>query len=169
VISALGPTRRRSATGTPLTEGTRRIVAAMDAAGVRRFVGLATPGVADRRDWPTRSARVLPVVTRLAFPNALTELVGMTEAVTRSDLDGTLARITRPTGPPAARSGRSTYARTRSGPSRSWSNGSGDSLCRENSAEPSSRQPERPRRARGLDNLLPGRGPRGPNPRVFLA
>jgi hypothetical protein len=41
------------------------------------------------------------VVARLAFPNALTELVGMTEAVARSDLDWTLARITRPTDRPA--------------------------------------------------------------------
>ena len=30
------------------------------------------------------------------FPNALTELVGMTEAVTSSDLDWTIGRITSP-------------------------------------------------------------------------
>jgi uncharacterized protein YbjT (DUF2867 family) len=43
VISALGPTLRRGATGIPISDGTRTIIAAMKAAGVRRFVGLATP------------------------------------------------------------------------------------------------------------------------------
>jgi hypothetical protein len=38
---------------------------------------------------------------RLALPNALTELVGMTKAVTRSDLDWTIARITSPNDKPA--------------------------------------------------------------------
>ena len=38
---------------------------------------------------------------RLAFPNALTELVGTTEAVTSSDLDWTIARITGPNDKPA--------------------------------------------------------------------
>jgi uncharacterized protein YbjT (DUF2867 family) len=47
VISALGPSLRRGATGTPVSDGTRTIVAAMQAAGVRRFIGLATPSVAD--------------------------------------------------------------------------------------------------------------------------
>lgn len=41
---------------------------------------------------------MLPVVAGLLFPNALIELVGMTTAVTQSDLDWTIARITRPTG-----------------------------------------------------------------------
>ena len=40
-------------------------------------------------------------MARLAFPNALTELVGMTEAVTSSDLDWTIARITSPNDRPA--------------------------------------------------------------------
>ncbi len=101
VISALGPSLRRAAQGTPVTDGTRTIVAAMGAAGVRRFIGLATPSVPDRRDRPTLKARVLPVLARLAFPNALEELRGMTNAVTESDLDWTIARITQPTDKPA--------------------------------------------------------------------
>ena len=101
VISALGPTLRRGATGTPISDGTRTIISAMKAAGVRRFIGLATPSVADSRDQPTLKAKVLPVMARVAFPNALTELVGMTEAVTSSDLDWTNARITSPNDRPA--------------------------------------------------------------------
>lgn len=51
----------------------------------------------DERDNPTLKAKVLPVMAGLLFPNALRELVGMTTAVTASDLDWTIARITRPT------------------------------------------------------------------------
>jgi uncharacterized protein YbjT (DUF2867 family) len=96
VISALGPSLRRGLTGTPVAEGTRTIVKAMEASGIRRFIGLATPSVADERDRPTLKAKVLPVMARLMFPNALTELVGMTEAVTGSDLGWTIGRITSP-------------------------------------------------------------------------
>ena len=77
VISALGPSLRRGSTGTPITDGTQNIVSAMDTAGVRRYVGLATSSAADPRDRPTLKAKA-----RVAFPNALTELIGMTRTVT---------------------------------------------------------------------------------------
>ncbi len=93
VISALGPTLKRSAKGTPVTEGTRNIVAAMQAAGVKRFIGLATPAVADPRDRPTFKAKVFRLMPRIAFPNALVEIDGMAAAVTGSNLDWTIARI----------------------------------------------------------------------------
>ena len=92
---------RRGATGTPVTGGTRNIVEAMQAAGVRRYIGLATPAVADQRDRPTPKGKVLRLMPRLAFPNALTELDSMTNAVTSSDLDWTIARITSPNDKPA--------------------------------------------------------------------
>lgn len=100
VISALGPSLKRGARGTPLTEGTRSIVAAMADAGVRRFIGLATPSVPDPRDRPTLRARLLPLMAGAMFASALTELRGMTAAVTDSKLDWTLARITNPTDRP---------------------------------------------------------------------
>jgi nucleoside-diphosphate-sugar epimerase len=98
VISALGPALRRGSTGTPVTDGTKNIVAAMRTEHVGRYIGLATPSVPDERDNPTLKAKILPVVAGLLFPKALTELVAMTTAVTQSDLDWTIARITRPTG-----------------------------------------------------------------------
>ncbi|GGU21822.1 NAD(P)-dependent oxidoreductase [Streptomyces coeruleorubidus] len=101
VVSALGPSLKRSATGTPLTDGTHVIVAAMREQKVARFIGLATPSLADPRDKPHWKHKVLPVMARLMFPNALAELAGMTEAVTGSDLDYTIARITNPTDKPA--------------------------------------------------------------------
>ncbi|MFE7838591.1 NAD(P)-dependent oxidoreductase [Streptomyces sp. NPDC057474] len=101
VISALGPSLKRSTTGTQVTDGTRTVVQAMQAQKVDRFIGLATPSLADPRDRPHWKHMVLPVVAGLMFPNALAELKGMTEAVTGSDLDYTIARITNPTNKPA--------------------------------------------------------------------
>jgi putative NADH-flavin reductase len=96
VISALGPSLKRSAKGAPVTEGTRNILAAMTTEHISRYVGLATPSFPDERDTPTLKARILPRVAGALFPNALTELVGMTTAVTKSELDWTVARITSP-------------------------------------------------------------------------
>jgi uncharacterized protein YbjT (DUF2867 family) len=101
VISALGPSLKRGATGTPVTDGTNNILKAMQATGVDRLIGLATPSVPDPRDQPTLKGRALPVLARLLYPNALTELRGMTQAVTESGLNWTLARITNPTDKPA--------------------------------------------------------------------
>jgi nucleoside-diphosphate-sugar epimerase len=101
VISTLGPSLRIGASGAPVTAGTCAIVAAVNDSGVRRFVGLATPSVADPRDRPTFKARLLPVMAGVMFPNALIELGGMTAAVTGSGLDWTIARITNPTDRPA--------------------------------------------------------------------
>jgi uncharacterized protein YbjT (DUF2867 family) len=102
VISALGPSLKPGARGAPLTGGMRTVVAIMQDEGVRRFVGLATPSIPDPRDRPTARARILPLLARLMFPRALADLVGMTAAVTESELDWTIARITRPTGKSAA-------------------------------------------------------------------
>jgi nucleoside-diphosphate-sugar epimerase len=97
VISALGPSLGRSAGDRALTEGTALIVSLMREQGVRRFVGLATPSITDPRDGPHWKPKVLPVLAKLLFPHALAELRGMTDAVTSSDLDWTIARITNPT------------------------------------------------------------------------
>ncbi len=100
-ISALGPSLRPTATGTPVADGTRQIIAAMQREGVRRYIGLATPSIPDPRDRPTLKDRVVRDLAGLAFPNARRELIGMTEAVTGSGLDWTVARITRATNRPA--------------------------------------------------------------------
>ncbi|MGH3384355.1 MAG: NAD(P)-dependent oxidoreductase [Nocardioidaceae bacterium] len=101
VISALGPSLRLGSRGTPVADGTRAIVSAMADVGVRRYVGLATTSIPDVRDRRTVRARATPLVARLVFPNAVTELVGMSAAVTGADLDWTVARITNPTNQPA--------------------------------------------------------------------
>ena len=50
VISALGPSLDRKATGMPLVDGTRTIVDAMRAERVERYIGMATPSLRDPRD-----------------------------------------------------------------------------------------------------------------------
>jgi NAD(P)-dependent dehydrogenase (short-subunit alcohol dehydrogenase family) len=109
VISALGPSLKRGARGMPVTAGTRAIVAAMRASGVRRFIGLATPSVPDPRDGPNFRAKLLPLIAGVAFPNAFRELRGMTAVVSDSELDWTLARITNPTDRPAKGTVRAGY------------------------------------------------------------
>lgn len=101
VISALGPSLDRRVGGTALSDGTRAIVAAMRANGVRRLIALATPSVTDPRDRPTLRGRVIPVMARVLFPNGFAEIVAMTRAITDSDLDWTVARIIRPIDKPA--------------------------------------------------------------------
>jgi putative NADH-flavin reductase len=96
VISTLGPSLKRGAKGAPVTDGTKHIVAAMEAENVGRYIGLATPSVPDERDKPTLKAKIFPKMAGLLFPNALKELVGMTTAVSDSGLDWTIARITSP-------------------------------------------------------------------------
>lgn len=109
VISALGPSMDRRVGGTALSEGTCAIVAAMRAGGVRRLIGLATPSVADPRDRPTLRGRVIPALARMLFPNSLSEIIAMTEAITDSDLDWTVVRIIRPTDKPARSTVRSGF------------------------------------------------------------
>ncbi|MFI5966426.1 NAD(P)-dependent oxidoreductase [Streptomyces asoensis] len=101
VISALGPSLERSTTGTQVTDGTRTVVQAMEKQQITRFIGLATPSIADPLDKPHWKHKVLPVMAGLMFPNALDEMKGMTAAVTDSGLDYTIARITKPTDKPA--------------------------------------------------------------------
>src|SRR3954468_22484274 len=57
VVSPLGPSLHRKATGLPLVEGTRNIIEAMKRHGVRRSVGTAPPSVrapGEKPTWQTR-------------------------------------------------------------------------------------------------------------------
>jgi putative NADH-flavin reductase len=101
VISALGPSLDRRATGMPLVQGTRNIVDAMLAARVRRFVGMATPSLRDPRDRRSLLGTVVPVMGRLLLPRAYRELLAMSQIVIDSNLEWTIARFTRPIDGPA--------------------------------------------------------------------
>lgn len=92
VISALGPTFRRGG-AMDLADGVRVIITAMRGAGIDRFIGLATPSVADPRDAPHWKRRIRLMLGRAMFPHAVRELNEMVELVVGSDLDYTLARV----------------------------------------------------------------------------
>jgi uncharacterized protein YbjT (DUF2867 family) len=101
VVSALGPSMDRKATGLPLIEGTRHIVDAMQRHGVRRYVGNATPSVLDPRERPTWQTRLPTLMARTFLRRAYDEIVGMSRAVTTSGLDWTIVRFLAPKDGPA--------------------------------------------------------------------
>jgi putative NADH-flavin reductase len=101
VISALGPSLDRKATGMPLVEGTRNIVDGMQGAGVRRYVGMATPSIRDPRDGRSFVGTLVRTMGRVTLARAYRELLAMSEIVTSSDLDWTIARFLQPTDRPA--------------------------------------------------------------------
>jgi uncharacterized protein YbjT (DUF2867 family) len=101
VISALGPSINRKATGLPLVEGTAHILAAMQRHNVHRYIGHATPSVLDPRDNKTLQARLVGLMGRTLLPRAYRELLGMSELIMDSGLDWTIIRFIAPTDGPA--------------------------------------------------------------------
>jgi nucleoside-diphosphate-sugar epimerase len=101
VVSALGPSLSRAATGLQLVEGTRNIVAAMRRHGVRRYVGNATPSVLDPRERPTWQTRPSTFMAKTFLRRAYDELVGMSQIVMSSGLDWTIVRFLAPKDGPA--------------------------------------------------------------------
>jgi putative NADH-flavin reductase len=97
VISALGPSLDRKATGMPLVDGTGSIVEAMRAEGVERYIGMATPSVRDPHDTSSALGRIVPFMGRTFLSRAYRELRDMSQLVTDSPLNWTIARFTRPT------------------------------------------------------------------------
>jgi hypothetical protein len=94
---ALGPSLDRKATRMPLVEGTRTIVDAMRAEGVERYIGMATPSLHDPGDTGSLLGRLVPVMGRTFLSRAYRELLDMSQLVTDSGLDCTIARFSRPT------------------------------------------------------------------------
>lgn len=91
VVSALGPSPLQR--GTPIGEGTERIVAAMRHAGVDRLVAIATPTAPDPADG--RDLRMAAIVRaiRIVAPGPRRDVLRTAEAVRSSGLRWTLARL----------------------------------------------------------------------------
>ena len=101
VVSALGPSMERKATGLPLVAGTQLIVEAMRQHGVRRYVGNATPSVLDPREKGTWQTRLPTFMAKTLLRRAYDEVVGMSRAVMDSGLDWTIVRFLAPKDGPA--------------------------------------------------------------------
>jgi nucleoside-diphosphate-sugar epimerase len=99
VISLLGPSGRTA--GTPVTDGTRSIVAAMERRGVRRLIATATPSDTDPDDGSSWSFSLAVWLIRVLVGSAYEEIVGTARVVRESSLDWTLVRLPMLTDKPA--------------------------------------------------------------------
>ncbi|MFT2020405.1 NAD(P)-dependent oxidoreductase [Streptomyces sp. 796.1] len=75
------------------SEATRRIITAMDAAGVKRLVAVSTCSVPDPDDLPDGRLKTLVHFVKTAAPRAYAEVRAAAQAVRASDLDWTLIRV----------------------------------------------------------------------------
>lgn len=96
VVSALGPSMDKKATGLPLVDGTRHILAAMRRHSVRRYIGQGTPSVQDPQEQNTVQTRLVSFMGRTFLRRAYDELLGMTDLVRAADVDWTIVRFTAP-------------------------------------------------------------------------
>jgi uncharacterized protein YbjT (DUF2867 family) len=100
VVSALGPSMDKKATGLPLVDGTGHILEAMQRHGVRRYIGHGTPSVQDPREKKTFQTRLVGFMGRTFLRRAYDELLGMTDLIRRSGVDWTIVRFTAPQDTP---------------------------------------------------------------------
>lgn len=91
VISALGPSPLQR--GTPIADGTARIVEAMRHAGVDRLVAIATPSAPDPADGRDRRMGAIVGVVRIVAPGPRRDVLRTAEVVRSSGLRWTLARL----------------------------------------------------------------------------
>lgn len=102
VVSALGPSMDRKATGLPLVEGTRNILDSMERHDVPRYIGHATPSVLDPQESPTPKTRFSNFMASTFMPREYKEMTGMSALVMDSDRDWTIVRFLAPRNTPKA-------------------------------------------------------------------
>jgi len=96
VISTLGPELVRHYKGTPILDGHKNIIRAMQDQKVLRLITLATPSVKFAQD-RISIATVLPGISaRFLYPDAYREITGIGRIVADSGLDWTIVRIIEP-------------------------------------------------------------------------
>src|SRR5690606_7787773 len=100
IVSALGPSMDRKATGTPLVSGTAKILTSMKNHGVRRYVGHATPAILDPQEKPTLVTRFTSFMPRTFMRRAYDEITGMSKLIMESGLDWTIVRFIAPKDTP---------------------------------------------------------------------
>lgn len=101
VISTLGPPLERRYDGTPVLDGHRNIIRALQSEKVTRFITLATPSVKFAEDKISAVTLIPGMAARLLFPDAYREITALGREVESSDLDWTIVRIIAPTDAPA--------------------------------------------------------------------
>lgn len=92
VLSLLGPSNHKTA-GTPIADGSRRIIDAMQTHEVRRLVVSATYSAPDPADDPNLLHKTMVASIRRFVPRAYRDIVATAQAVRDSGLDWTLVRV----------------------------------------------------------------------------
>ena len=91
VISVMGPSGKSE--GSPITQGMRHIIAAMNKHGVRRLIALSTASSKDPNDKLGIKIKTMIAVIKTTSPDAYADIVGWSEVIRASNLDWTLARV----------------------------------------------------------------------------
>lgn len=98
VISVLNT--RRDVKGSPITQGTQNILAAMKKYGVRRLVFSVAPSARDPQDSPGLRYKLMIGLVRLLARAGYDDMVSSAQAVRASDVDWTIVRLPFPTDDP---------------------------------------------------------------------
>jgi putative NADH-flavin reductase len=101
VISTLRPPLVRKYDGTPVLDGHKNIIRAMQSENVTRFITLATLSVKFSEDIISAATLIPRITARLLFPYACREIKETGREVESSDLDWTIVRIIAPKDIPA--------------------------------------------------------------------
>lgn len=96
VVSALGPSMDKHATGRPLVQGALLITEAMRRHGIRRYIGHGTPSIADPHEKRTVQTKLIRFMGSRFLSRAYDELLGMNELFMVDDLEWTIVRFTAP-------------------------------------------------------------------------
>ncbi|MCT4619589.1 MAG: NAD(P)H-binding protein [Marinisporobacter sp.] len=96
VISTLGPSMDRNATGTPVLDGHINIIKAMKNENKSRFITLGTPSIKFEKDKKSLVSVLAPILGRLFVPNGYKEMVLLGNEVKYSNLNWTIVRILSP-------------------------------------------------------------------------
>jgi putative NADH-flavin reductase len=91
VISLLRPVEK--AEGTPIADGTARIINSMNLQGVRRLVALSSPGARSHRDRISARFAIMNLIDRLFLTASQDDLIQAAIHVEQSDLDWTIVRV----------------------------------------------------------------------------
>ncbi len=91
IISVLGPIV--STSGNSLSNGVKNIVDIAEKSGVRRFLQIATPSVADPNDGKKLIFRLMVWLIKMLLPGSYSEIVRIGGIVRDSKLDWTLVRV----------------------------------------------------------------------------
>jgi putative NADH-flavin reductase len=97
VISALGPSMDRKATGTPVLDGHINIIKAMKHVNKSRFITLGTPSIKFERDKKSPTTVLSVILGKIFIPKrGLKEMRSLGDVVKSSNLDWTIVRILAP-------------------------------------------------------------------------